>query len=114
MANMNFPDVPPDPKRNPLPRLAQTMAYGSGTLAPNGHIISQLHRLRRGFPYMRGGLPVPPVPQFKGLNLYTQATQLPTAVNPALRAPLQPAFRQTLTSTRVRRTVQSVPNVVTP
>jgi hypothetical protein len=114
VANTNAPDFS-TPERPPAPRLAQTMAYGSGAPAANGLIMSQLHRLRRNVPYTRAGIVQAPIPQFKGLTFYTQAEHIPTAANPnpSVITNLPPVFRQTMTPTRIRRAVTSVPNVVT-
>lgn len=81
MANRNGPDIPtPDPV-TPVP-LARTMAYGSGQAAPNAHIVSQLHRLRRGFPFQRAGNSVAPIPQFKALTIYSHTPSNRATLNP--------------------------------
>lgn len=61
---------------------------------------SRLYRLERGFPYTRAGVIVPPIPKFKGLYIYSQA---------AGKVPRN--FRQTMTSTRVRWPIPTVPAI---
>lgn len=83
---------------------AKLMAYRGN----DNSVSPRVYRMERGFPYPRQGARqivftsggntiilnsnvVPPYPQFKGLYLYSQAA-----------SQVQPAFRQTMTSTRVR------------
>ena len=62
------------------------MAYGGSKPIPGAVIMSNLYRLRRGYPYPRAGKLVIATPQFKALTLYSPTSgnaQLPgTTVNP--------------------------------
>lgn len=98
MPNINAPDIPTPEVQPPAP-LARTMAYGSGHPAPNSTIVSQLHRLRRGFPYQRAGISVLPIPQFKAVNVYSHTLATRASSNPVNTLKVPAPFQNTTTPT---------------
>lgn len=72
---------------NQLSRRIKNLAYGDGSLRMQSREIrdGRLHRLERGFPYLRAnnaGTPVSATPLFRALTLYTinkKTSQLPTS-----------------------------------
>lgn len=84
---------------------AKEMAYGNIEQGTS----SNVHRVERTVPFMRRGVSIPSMPQFKGLWLYTLAAG-PTTAN--VHVPL--VFRQTMTATRVRWPITPGSQVTTP
>lgn len=81
------------------------MAYGNIELG----MSSDTHRVARTVPFMRRGINLPVMPQFKGLWLYTLAAG-PTTQN--VHVPI--VFRQLMTPNRVRWPVGPGGQVTTP
>jgi hypothetical protein len=81
---------------------AKSMAYSSSA---ETNLRPDMYRLSRGFPYMRGGKNVVPIPQFKGLPIYSHAPGV-----------VPPSFNQTMTtalqavSPRIKWATNPVPN----
>ncbi len=97
MANPNAPDMS-TPEARKLPRMAQTMAYTMPT--NNGaYNTPTTYRLSRGFPLMRRGVRVAPIPKFKGLTIYSHTPPSGSTANPANAAAVPTPFQNTKATT---------------
>jgi hypothetical protein len=76
MALMNATQIPPSPQSGNLPRLAQSMAYTQPSQTGNFNNTAT-YRLGRGFPFLRRGVAVSAIPQFKGITLYSHTANTP-------------------------------------
>jgi hypothetical protein len=97
MANPNQPDFStPGPRQ--LPRLAQSMAYTMPST--NGAYNNPTtYRLSRGFPMLRRGVRVTPIPKFKGLTIYSHTPPAGNTGNPSNRAAVPTPFQNTKATT---------------
>lgn len=97
-------------------RLATSMAYQGAGAPAAGQVTNQMKRLRRGIPYLRRGVIIQPIPQFRSVthDTTTQSTQtggVPKQTGGTNQT--SPAFRVTVSGTRYRWPITNLPTTRT-